>query len=263
MAPISTNLPKMNSNFSIDWIVKNDKNSITNNNNSISKSNEHPTPQEDILVKDYDRELSKALRLSPYGDTGDRTNRPMPRDDTKPKLDEYLHRSMMAHEPVRQMPAVPSLLEQQKMSFDSEHGMAFQSSLAAMQHSQIINAQLQMAAALSHQHRQATQRLPQTMDFSQIFHSNFQRTPYPLQPWLMNRHGRVLPHGFTADFLLHPYRKPKRIRTAFAPLQLLELENAFEGNQYVVGAERKTLAKNLNLSETQVNIIIINHNHNI
>lgn len=55
-----------------------------------------------------------------------------------------------------------------------------------------------------------------------------------------------------AEFLLHPYRKPKRIRTAFAPLQLLELENAFEGNQYVVGSERKALAKTLNLTETQV-----------
>lgn len=36
-------------------------------------------------------------------------------------------------------------------------------------------------------------------------------------------------------------------------MQLLELENAFEGNQYVVGAERKALAKRLNLTETQVN----------
>lgn len=37
-------------------------------------------------------------------------------------------------------------------------------------------------------------------------------------------------------------------------MQLLELENAFEGNQYVVGSERKALAKTLNLTETQVNI---------
>lgn len=58
---------------------------------------------------------------------------------------------------------------------------------------------------------------------------------------------------YLGDFLLQPYRKPKRIRTAFAPLQLLELENAFEGNQYVVGSERKALAKTLNLTETQVN----------
>ena len=53
------------------------------------------------------------------------------------------------------------------------------------------------------------------------------------------------------EFLL-PFRKPKRIRTAFSPSQLLKLEQAFEKNQYVVGAERKELAKNLNLSETQV-----------
>lgn len=54
------------------------------------------------------------------------------------------------------------------------------------------------------------------------------------------------------DFFLHTFRKQKRVRTAFAPLQLLKLEHAFEGNQYVVGSERKSLAKSLNLSETQV-----------
>jgi len=55
-----------------------------------------------------------------------------------------------------------------------------------------------------------------------------------------------------SHFLLHPYRKPKRIRTAFNPNQLLKLEEAFEKNQYVVGAERKQLAASLNLTETQV-----------
>lgn len=54
------------------------------------------------------------------------------------------------------------------------------------------------------------------------------------------------------DFLLQPFRKPKRVRTAFSPTQLLKLEHAFEGNHYVVGAERKTLAQQLSLSETQV-----------
>lgn len=54
--------------------------------------------------------------------------------------------------------------------------------------------------------------------------------------------------------LLHgPFaRKPKRIRTAFSPSQLLRLERAFEKNHYVVGAERKQLAGSLSLSETQV-----------
>ena len=58
------------------------------------------------------------------------------------------------------------------------------------------------------------------------------------------------------EFLL-PFRKPKRIRTAFSPSQLLKLEQAFEKNQYVVGQERKELAKSLNLSETQVTALII------
>ena len=51
---------------------------------------------------------------------------------------------------------------------------------------------------------------------------------------------------------MQPFRKPKRIRTAFSPSQLLKLEHAFEKNHYVVGQERKELASNLSLTETQV-----------
>lgn len=51
---------------------------------------------------------------------------------------------------------------------------------------------------------------------------------------------------------LLPFRKPKRVRTAFSPTQLLKLEHAFENNHYVVGAERKSLAQALGLTETQV-----------
>jgi len=54
-----------------------------------------------------------------------------------------------------------------------------------------------------------------------------------------------------SGFLL-PFRKPKRIRTAFSPSQLLELEAAFGKNHYVVGQERKDLAASLSLTETQV-----------
>ena len=57
-----------------------------------------------------------------------------------------------------------------------------------------------------------------------------------------------------AGFLLAPFRKPKRVRTAFSPSQLLKLESAFDKNHYVVGAERKQLAQSLNLSETQVSL---------
>lgn len=57
-----------------------------------------------------------------------------------------------------------------------------------------------------------------------------------------------------ASLLMQPFRKPKRIRTAFSPSQLLKLEQSFEKNHYVVGQERKDLASNLGLTETQVRI---------
>ena len=76
---------------------------------------------------------------------------------------------------------------------------------------------------------------------------------YPLPTTNHNIHRRFfsIPGPQFPEFLL-PFRKPKRIRTAFSPSQLLKLEHAFEKNQYVVGQERKELAKSLNLSETQV-----------
>lgn len=55
-----------------------------------------------------------------------------------------------------------------------------------------------------------------------------------------------------SSLLLPNLRKSKRIRTAFSPTQLLQLEHAFEKNHYVVGQERKELALKLGLSETQV-----------
>ncbi|XP_066586274.1 homeotic protein empty spiracles-like [Prorops nasuta] len=85
------------------------------------------------------------------------------------------------------------------------------------------------------------------------------RDSYPLYPWLLSRHGRIFPHRFSggpdiSGFLLQPFRKPKRIRTAFSPNQLLKLEHAFEKNHYVVGGERKELAQALSLTETQVKV---------
>ncbi len=62
-----------------------------------------------------------------------------------------------------------------------------------------------------------------------------------------------LDSGTAAAFYLNSYRKPKRNRTAFTPSQLLKLENAFEKNHYIVGQERKDLARHLNLPETKVN----------
>ena len=55
----------------------------------------------------------------------------------------------------------------------------------------------------------------------------------------------VLPKGLDLD-------RPKRTRTSFTAEQLYRLEMEFQRCQYVVGRERTELARQLNLSETQV-----------
>ncbi|PIK52818.1 putative homeobox protein EMX1 [Apostichopus japonicus] len=91
------------------------------------------------------------------------------------------------------------------------------------------------------------------------------REPFgSLYPWLLARNRMLAAgHRFPGSELAHngflfhsPFRKPKRIRTAFSPSQLLRLEQAFEKNHYVVGAERKQLAASLNLTETQPSRIL-------
>ncbi|XP_011212607.2 homeotic protein empty spiracles [Bactrocera dorsalis] len=133
-----------------------------------------------------------------------------------------------------------------------------------------LAAQFQMAAALAHHHHQQQQQqhhpaahLPSGHPMALFppgpHHPHFGgphmiRDSYPLYPWLLSRHGRIFPHRFPGNFLLQPFRKPKRVRTAFSPTQLLKLEHAFESNHYVVGAERKQLAQGLSLTETQVKV---------
>ncbi|XP_068458084.1 empty spiracles homeobox 3 [Clinocottus analis] len=95
---------------------------------------------------------------------------------------------------------------------------------------------------------------------AQSFFSSAQHRELSFYPWVLR--SRYLGHRFQGDdggpenLLLHgPFsRKPKRIRTAFSPSQLLRLERAFEKNHYVVGAERKQLANGLCLTETQVKV---------
>ncbi|XP_067896912.1 ventral anterior homeobox 2 [Heterodontus francisci] len=57
----------------------------------------------------------------------------------------------------------------------------------------------------------------------------------------------VLPKGLDLD-------RPKRTRTSFTAEQLYRLEMEFQRCQYVVGRERTELARQLNLSETQVKV---------
>ncbi|CAL9688274.1 unnamed protein product [Knipowitschia caucasica] len=57
----------------------------------------------------------------------------------------------------------------------------------------------------------------------------------------------ILPKGLDLD-------RPKRTRTSFTAEQLYRLELEFQRCQYVVGRERTELARQLNLSETQVKV---------
>lgn len=68
-------------------------------------------------------------------------------------------------------------------------------------------------------------------------------------PWHLDAKGSIreiiLPKGLDLD-------RPKRTRTSFTAEQLYRLEMEFQRCQYVVGRERTELARQLNLSETQV-----------
>lgn len=79
-----------------------------------------------------------------------------------------------------------------------------------------------------------------------------------MYPFIADRYpGCFLPRygmGGMPGLFFQPYRKPKRIRTAFSPSQLLQLEKSFEKSHYVVGQERKDLANELQLTETQVKV---------
>ncbi|XP_024116192.1 empty spiracles homeobox 3 isoform X1 [Oryzias melastigma] len=110
-------------------------------------------------------------------------------------------------------------------------------------------------------HAQGPGALPlHALQIPQRFFSAQPRDALSFYPWVLRRH--ILDPRFQAEdsspenLLLHgPFsRKPKRIRTAFSPSQLLRLERAFEKNHYVVGAERKQLASGLCLTETQVKV---------
>ena len=77
---------------------------------------------------------------------------------------------------------------------------------------------------------------------------------YQFNPWMGNNRPRVPIMPGMPEFML-PFRRQKRVRTAFSQSQLIKLEEAFEKNQYLVGQERKELAKSLQLTETQVEIV--------
>lgn len=120
------------------------------------------------------------------------------------------------------------------------------------------NPELVFPEAVSHP--SLTMHPHQHLQHPHSFFGAQHRDPLNFYPWVLRN--RFFGHRFQGSdvsqesLLLHgPFaRKPKRIRTAFSPSQLLRLERAFEKNHYVVGAERKQLASSLSLSETQVKV---------
>ncbi|KAK6174319.1 hypothetical protein SNE40_017624 [Patella caerulea] len=108
------------------------------------------------------------------------------------------------------------------------------------------------------QHFAHGQIMPNPLQINNAFLNGHRDPSVHLYPLLMARQNHCFTYPFSGSpdpsLMFHPYRKPKRIRTAFSPTQLLKLEDAFEKNHYVVGQERKDLATKLGLTETQVKV---------
>ena len=64
-----------------------------------------------------------------------------------------------------------------------------------------------------------------------------------------------VPSSFIPQDLGAFHNESRRIRTTFTPSQLRALEKRFKTNHYIVGDERKQLAQELSLNESQVYII--------
>lgn len=230
MPPVTTmptNLPKSNSNFSIDWLVKSDNNKSSTNTNDTNNSDKFKESinTEECLQKEYNLEVSKALRLPPLSIPTPPSDSessalytkesPSPRDqhyqyslNNHMKLDAAIDNSRSPTEPTITSPAFSFNYDKPPMNMSPLPHPLQQHPNLQQQHSQILSAQLQMAAAINYQRQQAAMAAaaaatasssghhPQAFNFSQIFSNNFQRTPYQMQHWLSNRYPRM-PYGFS------------------------------------------------------------------
>ncbi|XP_055524915.1 homeotic protein empty spiracles [Wyeomyia smithii] len=221
----------------------------------LNRTNRLPeSPQSQDLSRLDNSKSPPQTRLTPEGSTDRRSRSPSPQTHGSlgnskgpiivPGLPAGLVRPFPVGPPVpphhmSELKSIPQFMNTQEM-------------VQAAHNQHLLAAQFQAAAALAHV--QAGQGFPPHPHAGHLHNPNIPRDSYPLYPWLLSRHGRnVFPPRFPGSYLL-PFRKPKRVRTAFSPTQLLKLEHAFENNHYVVGAERKTLAQVLSLTETQVKV---------
>lgn len=215
---VPTKLPKLNSKFSVEWLVKGDtvKDKISDK-LSINTSNE------------FKRELSP---VSPLDHSPIDTSRCEKRDLDSPKFtgnypesplqikSDLMHASLphlSSHVTVANAAAAAAAAETKssptnyfdqksmqighhigQMATHQNHILPPQYTmtmpnglpvpLAAVQHhQQLLNSQLQMAAALNYQYNASMQ--PQATHFNQIFSNNFHRTSYQIHRF---------PYGYTS-----------------------------------------------------------------
>lgn len=180
---VQTKLPKLNSKFSVEWLVKSDSDPVPEDcNDKMSSSSSLESPHE------LNRDVSPALSIDRKSDIVGYPESPIPmkpelmqhsscyrRTDphvtADPKANYFNQKSM----PVGHIGALPT--HQNPML--PHYPMTMPVPLAAVQHhQQLLNSQLQMAAALNYQYNASIQ--PQATHFNQIFSNNFHRTSYQM-----------------------------------------------------------------------------------
>lgn len=157
-----TNVPKVSSNFSIELLLKSDSNveKDVKQQKCVPKPTISPAElplKSTSIPDDFSREVSPVHQIADTSDIPARFLNCVPQHRLPNHGIQHPY-----HQP--QLPFTPTdnLL-----------------SLNAMQQHQIINTQLQMAAALNYQYNASMQ--PQAMNFSQILGNNFHRTSYHMQ----------------------------------------------------------------------------------
>lgn len=177
---VPSNIPKLSSNFSIEWLVKGDTNTTKekkfHHQPAISPTPSIETKAIDTTCSvDHNRDSSITNRISSNNNNNGLSNSMRHissialnttnnNSNNNNNAHNLLHRSSYHHQQQQQQ-QLPQLTQTNNAL-----------SLNVMQHQQLINTQLQMAAALNYQYNASIQ--PQAMNFSQIFSNNFHRTSY-------------------------------------------------------------------------------------
>lgn len=184
---VQTKLPKLNSKFSVEWLVKSDSDPAPEDcNDKMSSSSSIQSAHE------LNRDVSPALSIDRKSDIVGYPESPIPMKPelmqhsslphitnphvtADPKANYFNQKSM----PIGHIGAMPThqnpMLPQYPMTMPN--GLPVP--LAAVQHhQQLLNSQLQMAAALNYQYNASIQ--PQATHFNQIFSNNFHRTSYQI-----------------------------------------------------------------------------------